>query len=433
MSLSPNSALVQRTIDMHYANRKRSNSIKWIAVNSVFLILFVYDLWCKCPGYTTGMHYAELGAAGALLAALAHHAAAALRRAPPLRVSPAQRRLLGLSDADLDSSFVLAEPGGAAEGAAGSRGAGEAPLSLARAWRPGAPRSPPSPPPAAPDLRAEPPARDLFIADRRSLADYLKQYEERAQPAAGGPAWPAPAPMPPPAYQLAALDKESSNLDETSPQGSPQVWWRLHLDPQRLTQWNLNLRLWIHVTILERLVRELRAAGAGAAAGGAGGAGPAAAHPALMPFLEPFADQRYVVQRITELAQGGCLSNYKWNGGGSDWDESKPTDAEIVLHLLATYLDGQMPQAGNPRPFSSQYLSAAPGEPRALALRRVALRPPHFALELAGETLEVARGRNNLLHCLLLLLAAAARRRPPALARTHLGPAGLNMLWIIGR
>lgn len=92
-----------------------------------------------------------------------------------------------------------------------------------------------------------------------------------------------------------------------------------------------------------------------------------------------------------------------------------------------------MPQTGNPRPFSSQYLSAAPGSPRALALHRVAARPPHFALALAGETLEVARGRNNLLHSLLLLLAAAARRDPPALARTHLGPAGLNMLWIIGR
>lgn len=119
------------------------------------------------------------------------------------------------------------------------------------------------------------------------------------------------------------------------------MWWRLDLDPQRLTQWNLNLRLvssldpehrssdldpvgpltaccvqWIHVTILERLVRWVRAADEALArlalceAGALreGRVAPArlralAAHaPALaplLPFLEPFPDQRYVVRRIS--------------------------------------------------------------------------------------------------------------------------------------
>lgn len=49
------------------------------------------------------------------------------------------------------------------------------------------------------------------------------------------------------------------------------------------------------------------------------------------------------------------------------------------------------------------------------------------------RVLQVGAGRNNLLHCLLVLLAACAAREPPALQRLHLGPAGLNMLWIVGR
>lgn len=138
-----------------------------------------------------------------------------------------------------------------------------------------------------------------------------------------------------------------------------------------------------------------------------------------------------------ELAQGGCLSGYRWNGGGSDWDEAKPTDAEIVLQLLATYLDAQLPPAVGRSAFSSAHLSAAPAPvprgPGVLALHRVSLRPPHYVLALGDDTVEVCRGRNNLLHSLLLFIAAAARGEPPALRRLHLGRAGLNMLWIIGR
>lgn len=244
---------------------------------------------------------------------------------------------------------------------------------------------------------------------------------------------------------------------------------------------------WIQVTILEPVVRELAAADealsraalleTGALLEGRSPPGRLRAlaalrpppHPplaALLPFLEPFADLRYVVRRlrgaprlssavsgsypvlrynishslshVSELAKGGCLSEYKWNAGGSEWEPSKPTDAELVLHLFATYLDGQLAGGGGARPFSAEHVlerSAVrrPGRPGVPAVVRVSARPPHYALALGSETLEVGRGRNNLLHALLLLLAAAARLDPPALGRTSLGRAGLNMLWIIGR
>lgn len=213
------------------------------------------------------------------------------------------------------------------------------------------------------------------------------------------------------------------------------MWRRLHLDPQQLTQWNLNLRLWLHVTILEPLEREVRAVDdalarlalceAGALRGGRVPPARLRALPpaaALLPYLEPFADQPYLLHRLAALARAPCLSAYRWDAGGPDWEPARPTDAELLYHLVATYLEAQAPGA-----------LGGEGGPRVVRVGGAGARPPHYALRRGDETLDVGRGRNNLLHTLLLLLAAAARRDPPALARTHLGPAGLNMLWIIGR
>lgn len=188
---------------------------------------------------------------------------------------------------------------------------------------------------------------------------------------------------------------------------------------------------WIHVTVLQRLEREVRLADEALARlalceAGALRAGrvaparlralpPACPAAALAPYLEPFADQRYLLRRLAALAAAPCLSAYRWDGGAPDWAPPRPADAEILQHVVATYLAAQ-----------------APGE-RGLRVVRVGAQPPHYALARGDEVLDAGRGRNNLLHTLLLLLAAAARRDPPALARTHLGPAGLNMLWIIGR
>ncbi|XP_045771305.1 transmembrane protein 209 [Maniola jurtina] len=447
MSLSPNSRLVQRTIELNYTNKKRSTSFKWIVVNAVFLLVFVYDLSCKCPGYTSVLHYVELGCAVVLAANLLQYAVRlAPSRAPRLPLSPEQQKLLGLSSTDLDSSFILTEHNGSGRSDSGAATATEE-LSLWPARSP--PRTPPRSPPSPPRAPCEPsptsrrasssptlsPAA-TFADDADSLAEYLARCAS-----SGGPA---------PLYQLSAVDTGGGKLEESSPQGSPDTWWRLDLDPQRLTQYNLNLRLWIHITILQRLLRELRAADealaraalceAGALRGGrvpVARLRALAAHvpalAALAPFLEPFPDQRYALRRIAELADGGCLSAYRWDSGGADWEPSQPPDAELLLRLVAAYLDGQLPRGARARPFSDEYLVEGATPNKQLAIARLRARPPHFALVWRGATLGVARGRNNLLHTLLLFLAAAARADPPALARTHLGRAGLNMLWIIGR
>ncbi|XP_063830920.1 transmembrane protein 209 [Ostrinia nubilalis] len=335
-------------------------------------------------------------------------------------------------------------------------------MSAGRAWRSSPPPSPPSPhtphsagapsSPASPLGRHE---RDEFIADRRSLADYLRSRADRGRAEGAEPGWgaPGPAAAASPVYQLAAVETDGGSPEERAEAGAgPAAWRRLQLDPQRLTQFNLNLRVWLHATVLVRVARELDALDAAFAAHGLSdvrmgqvsterlrklaGAFPALAP--LLPFLEPFPDQRYVVQRYRELAAGGCLSAYKWNGGGAGWDEARPADAELLLHALAAYLDAQLPrEASGAGGFSARHVSAAPAPPprgpRALALHRAARAPPHFVLVHGEETVEVGAGRNNLLHCLLVFVALCGAREPPALRRLHLGPAGLNLLWVIGR
>lgn len=58
----------------------------------------------------------------------------------------------------------------------------------------------------------------------------------------------------------------------------------------------------------------------------------------LIPFLEITTNQEYLEKRIRELARGGCMSEFKWNGGssykGKDWDDSLPTDCAVSYDLL---------------------------------------------------------------------------------------------------
>lgn len=84
--------------------------------------------------------------------------------------------------------------------------------------------------------------------------------------------------------------------------------------------------------------------------------------PMVVPFLDMSTNQEYLVQRIRDLAKGCVLAEYKYNSGGSynglPWDEHLPTDAAIIFHLFAVYLDSQLrplPQPGG-RPFYNRYV-----------------------------------------------------------------------------
>jgi hypothetical protein len=94
----------------------------------------------------------------------------------------------------------------------------------------------------------------------------------------------------------------------------------------------------------------------------------------LLRYLEVSQKQDYLVKRIEELAEGSSISNYNWSGGGlwkgRKWGQDLPSDSQILLHFICTYLDSQLPpspQFPDGKTFSSQYLLKAPDPPCTLS------------------------------------------------------------------
>ncbi|XP_054278113.1 transmembrane protein 209-like isoform X2 [Macrosteles quadrilineatus] len=250
--------------------------------------------------------------------------------------------------------------------------------------------------------------------------------------------------------------------DETGSPSSYQhadVWRRTKINPTVLTEWTANLRMWISQTILGRLVSEMKQVDAALHAQGlvdvtVGMVGlerlkktaqipqvvlnvPSLAR--LVPFLEISQNQEYVVSRIKELARGGCMSEYHWSSGGmwegKEWTPALPTDSALVLHLLATYLDCQLPQTSLPdtRPFSSQHLVKQPNKPHPgqLCIVETSSQPPNYILQTKTDTFHTPKGRNNLFFTILLFLHTVNTKDHGILGRINLGRSGVNMLWII--
>ena len=53
-------------------------------------------------------------------------------------------------------------------------------------------------------------------------------------------------------------------------------------------------------------------------------------------------DQVYLVERLKQLATTGAMSRYRWASGGEGWTDRLPSDSELVMHCLATYLDTRL-------------------------------------------------------------------------------------------
>ena len=332
-----------------------------------------------------------------------------------------------------------------------------------------------------------------FIDNETSLSQYLKEYENFEKTAAVGQSveqptnllssfWShsatrtsseVPATLRRCTYQMAppstipAPGSPGGPTDETGSASSSflqsqDVWRRVKLNPNVLTQWNANLRMWISQTILDRLVKEIDAvdealqnhALADVRVGSVGlerlkktaqilqVSQNIPTLVSLVPFLELTPNQEYLVARIRELAKGGCISEFRWNSGGSfhnkDWEEHLPTDSAIVMHLFATYLDSQLPplpQNPDGRPFTAQHFAKTPDKPtqtkNTLAIYQVQINPPHYVLLHGEDTLEVPKGRNNFFHTLLLFLHQINSKEHGMLGRVNLGPSGINLLWVI--
>ncbi|EFN86423.1 transmembrane protein 209 [Harpegnathos saltator] len=276
------------------------------------------------------------------------------------------------------------------------------------------------------------------------------------------------------AYQLApTVDKTKATSPGAEEGSSPRgtfgalnVWRKYRVDPKKVNEWTAFLRMWISRTVVERVSLEIDNICAALIRHGLSDSQPGHVGldrlrklaqapflvsaiptlPTLVPFLELSNNQEYLVKRIKILAKGGCMSEFKWNSGGShngkEWDSSLPTDSAIIMHLISTYMDTQLEaplDQPDARPFTSRYMARSGMElPRNKGPIIVcqSVNPPHYNLALSGDSLpsdyeEVQRGRNNLFHTLLLFLYIVKTRDHGMLGRVNAGSSGINILWVI--
>uniref|UniRef100_UPI00358F91C6 transmembrane protein 209 isoform X2 n=1 Tax=Myxine glutinosa TaxID=7769 RepID=UPI00358F91C6 len=149
--------------------------------------------------------------------------------------------------------------------------------------------------------------------------------------------------------------RSNDDTDLGSRQASEEVWVKLGVNRRQLEKlyyWMGSLRNWISETILVPLVKEgesvnahLRRLGCAELQIGESSITslkqaavvkssqiPSLNH--VLQYLDVSANQDYLWERIRELANGGCLSPFRWNGGGDykkrKWHTDLPTDCAIL-------------------------------------------------------------------------------------------------------
>ncbi|KAI9015568.1 cytochrome B561, N terminal-domain-containing protein [Hyaloraphidium curvatum] len=163
-----------------------------------------------------------------------------------------------------------------------------------------------------------------------------------------------------------------------------------------------------------------------------------------LPATETFSrfSRDYIVARIRDLAVGSMLSAFRWDGGGAfggeEWTRQRPTDAELVLHCLLTFLDIQIQMAGiavtSLTPFTSKFFVPPDGKPdptRSVQIRQSSRAPPQFNLVLHGtRVVEGPAKRQNLFSTLALFVRHVAQESAGWLGLLYLGAPEINLLQV---
>ncbi|XP_073420692.1 transmembrane protein 209-like [Dendrobates tinctorius] len=270
-------------------------------------------------------------------------------------------------------------------------------------------------------------------------------------------------------YQLACRSQApSAHKDEAdlgSKQAAEEIWARVMMNRQLLDHmdsWTEKLRNWINETILVPLVQEMetvnmqmRRLGCPELQIGESSISSlkqaAIVKAPLIPslnvivqYLDITPNQEYLFERIKELSHGGCMSSYRWNGGGDfkgrKWDTDLPTDSAILMHVFCTYLDSRLPphpKYPDGKTFTSQHFVQTPDKPdttneNVFCIHQSNINPPHYELVYQKHIYNLPKGRNNLFHTLLMFLYIIKTKESGMLGRVNLGLSGVNILWIFG-
>ncbi|KAJ4924749.1 hypothetical protein JOQ06_003700 [Pogonophryne albipinna] len=258
----------------------------------------------------------------------------------------------------------------------------------------------------------------------------------------------------------------SASKDETdlgSKQAAEEVWARITTSRpvvDRIDSWTAKLRNWISDTILVPLVKEIDSVNSQLRRMGCpelqiGEASISSLKQAavmkassiptmnsIVQYLDITPNQEYLVDRVKELAHSGCMSSFRWNGGGDlknrKWDTDLPTDCAVLMHMCCTYLDSRLPphpKYPDGKTFTSQHFSHTPDKPDVtkeslFCIHQSSTTPPHYQLIYQGHVYSLPKGRNNLFHTILMFLYVIKTKESGMLGRVNLGLSGVNILWL---
>ncbi|XP_077982118.1 transmembrane protein 209-like isoform X2 [Glandiceps talaboti] len=325
---------------------------------------------------------------------------------------------------------------------------------------------------------------DERITDMASLNNYLKSYEEKEQrnqlastdssPTGSPSYW---------AYNRSASDftpvlrKYQYQIASRSPQSQSsrndddpdypatfaanESWLKMGVPRDEVENEIASLRKWLSQTILRRLMGEIEEINATLRRLGSpelqiGETSITSLRqislskrqliPSLqkiLPYLEVSANQEYLVQRLRELAKGGVMSDFHWNGGtdykGRKWDQDLPTDCVIVMHALCTYMDSQLPphpKYPDGKTFASQFFMKTPDKPDLkkkdnLLIFQTKVNPPHYKVIIGDDTWDLVKGRSNMFQAILLFLHHIKVKEHGMLGRVNLNSSGVNVLCVL--
>ncbi|XP_068760349.1 transmembrane protein 209-like [Montipora capricornis] len=268
-------------------------------------------------------------------------------------------------------------------------------------------------------------------------------------------------------YRIArrSPDLSSSRDDDEAGYNSTkaeEIWAKLLVTRGDLDNWTENCRKWLCQTILVRLVNQIEAVNdvmsrIGCSELQLGTISLSAARQvavtkadqvpslqSIIPYLEASNNQEYLVQRLSELAQGGCMGLYRWNSGGhyrgKVWEQDLSADSQLLLHLFCTYMDSRLPADPtfpDGRTFTGLHFLKTPDKPSArksdLCIYQSRLHPPHFKVIVEDEVFDMPKGQNNLFHTIIFFLHHVKTKRYGMLGRVNLGMSGVNILCILNK
>ncbi|KAL9960685.1 hypothetical protein ACROYT_G034171 [Oculina patagonica] len=268
-------------------------------------------------------------------------------------------------------------------------------------------------------------------------------------------------------YRIArrSPDLSSSRDDDDSGYNSTkadEIWTKFAVTRANLDHWTENCRKWLCQTILARLVEQIEAVNETLCRIGCSElqvgtislsavrqvavskADQAPTLRSIIPYLEASNNQEYLVQRLSELAQGGCMGLYRWNSGGQYrgklWEQDLLADSQLLLHMFCTYMDSRLPADPtfpDGRTFTGRHFLKTPDKPDArksdLCIYQSRLHPPHFKVIIEDEVYDMPKGQNNLFHTIIFFLHHVKTKQYGMLGRVNLGMSGVNILCILNK